>query len=260
MGFPDLTGPRSLALSASVGVASGNDGIYVNPAALAARKRYSVEAALLVDRRGSETTNRIFGGSVVDSLSSPVAAAFAYARAQEGDYEGNMWNLAVAGPIHDKLYLGVSGKFISAKGAQNVSAATGDAGLFFQVSDWVSVGAAGYNLVSIANDAVAPMGAGAGIAIGNDRTFQITADWRTDFERVGKTTNRYAAGAEVLLGQLVPVRVGWMLDEVLDTSWWSAGVGFVTRGGVALDLAYRQSFDQTSARTIAASLKLFLFQ
>ncbi len=260
-GIPDLTGPRALALSAAVGVASGNDAIYVNPAALAARKRYSVEAGLLVDRRGSVTANRFLGGSVADSLSAPVAAAFAYARADEGDYEGNMWNLAVAGPIHEKLYLGVSGKWISAKGVKNVSAATGDAGLFFQVSDWVSVGAAGYNLVTIANDAVAPMGAGAGIAVGNDRTFQITADWRTDLDRVpGKTANRYAVGAEVLLGEMVPVRAGWMLDEVLDTSWWSVGVGFVTRGGAALDLAYRQSLDETSARTIAASVKLFLFQ
>jgi hypothetical protein len=260
-GIPDLAGPRSLALSAAIGAASGNDGIYLNPGALAARKRYSIEASLLVDRRGADTTDRFIGGSIADSLSAPVTAAVAYARVQEGAYEGNVWNLAFAGPIHDKLFLGVSGKWISAKGLDNVSAATGDAGLFFQVSDWVSIGAAGYNLVPIGNEEVAPRGAGAGIALGNDRTVQVTADWRTDFDRVpGKSTNRYAAGAEVLLGRLVPVRAGWMRDEVLDTSWWSAGVGFVTQGGVAVDIGYRQSFDDSSARTIAASLKLFLFQ
>ncbi len=260
-GIPDLTGPRSLALSAAVGVASGNDGIYVNPGALAARKRYSAEAGLLVERRGADTANRFFGGSVVDSLSSPVAAGVAYTRAQEGAYEGNAWNLVVAGPIHEKLFLGVSGKWLSARGDKNVSAATGDAGLFWQVSDWVSVGAAGYNLVPINNAEVAPMGAGAGIAVGNDRTVQVTADWRTDLDRVpGKKANRYAAGAEVLLGRLVPVRAGWTRDEVLDTSWWSAGVGLVTKDGIALDLGYRQSFDEPSARTIAASLKVFLFQ
>ncbi len=42
-GLPDLVGPRSLALSASIGVAAGNEGIFVNPAAIAARRRYSIE-------------------------------------------------------------------------------------------------------------------------------------------------------------------------------------------------------------------------
>jgi hypothetical protein len=67
-------------------------------------------------------------------------------------------------------------------------------------------------------------------------------------------------GAEALLGELVPVRAGWMKDETLGGSWWSVGAGLVTRSGVALDIAYRQSIDDPSARTIAAALKLFLFQ
>ncbi len=129
------------------------------------------------------------------------------------------------------------------RGPQNTSAATVDAGVLWQVADLVSIGVAGYNLVPIGNDAVAPMGAGAGVALGNDRTLQVTGDWRTDFDRRGKTTNRYAAGAEVLLGRLVPLRAGWMKDETLDTRWWSIGAGLVTRNGVALDVGYRQSLD-----------------
>jgi hypothetical protein len=63
-----------------------------------------------------------------------------------------------------------------------------------------------------------------------------------------------------MLGQLVPVRAGWSRDETLGGSWWSAGAGLVTRGGVALDVGYRQSLSDASARTVAATLKLFLFQ
>ncbi len=260
-GVPDLTGPRSLGLSAGIGIAAGNDGIYVNPGAIAARKRYSVEAALLLDRRGADTVDQFVGGSVVDSQSSPVTAGVAYARASKGSYAGNLVNLAIAGPVYQKLFLGVSGKWLSLHGPKGVSAATADAGLFWQVSDWVSVGAAGYNLVSIDNAAVAPMAAGAGIAVGSDRSVQVTADWRTDLDRVpDRKTNRYAAGVEVLLGNLVPVRAGFVKDETLDTRWWSLGVGLVTREGVALDVGYRQSLDDPSARTIAAALKLFLFQ
>jgi hypothetical protein len=260
MGIPDVVGPRALALSSGTGVAASNEGIYLNPAAAGARRRYSVEALLLVDRRGADTSAEFVGGSVVDSLSGPVVGGLSYLRAQRGVYEGNMWHLMVGGPIAQDLHLGVAGKYLSVKGPKNVSAATADAGLFWQVTDIFSIGAAGYNLVAIANEVAAPRGAGAGIGLGNDRSFQVTGDWRGDFDRAGKTTNRYGAGVEVLLGNLIPVRAGWSRDETLATRWWSAGVGLVTQTGIALDVGYRQSLDDPSSRTIAATLKLFLFQ
>jgi hypothetical protein len=259
-GIPDLVGPRALALSSGMGIAASNEGMYLNPAAAGARKRYSIEALLLVDRRSSDTTAQFLGGSVVDSLSGPVAGGVSYLRSQRGEYQGNFWHVMLAGPIAKDLHLGIAGKYFSVKGPKNTSAATADASLFWQPVDGLSIGAAGYNLVPIANEAVAPRGAGAGVGIGSDRSFQVTADWRADFDRAGKTTNRYGAGLEVLLGNLVPLRAGWSRDETLDTKWWSIGAGLVTQTGVALDIAYRQSLDDASARTIAATFKVFLFQ
>jgi hypothetical protein len=160
--------------------------------------------------------------------------------------------------VAERFWLGVGGKYYSLHGQPNVSAATMDAGLLWQVAELVSIGVAGYNLVPIGNEAVAPAGAGAGFAVGTDRSFQVTGDWRADFDRRGKQANRWAAGAEALLGNLVPLRAGWMKDEVLGTTWWSAGAGLVTGSGVALDVGYRQSFDDPSARTFAASIKLFV--
>ena len=259
-GIPDLVGPRALALSSGIGIAASNEGIYMNPATAGARKRYSLEGLLLLDRRGADTTAQMVGGSVVDSLSGPVTGGLSYVRAQRGDFTGNVWHLLVSGPIVQDFHLGVAGKYLSVKGPKNTSAATVDAGIFWQVADIFSVGAAGYNLVPVANELVAPRGAGAGVGIGNDRSFQVTADWRADFDRAGKTTNRYGAGLEVLLGQLVPLRAGWSRDETLGTRWWSLGAGLVTQTGIALDVGYRQSLDDSTARTIAATLKVFLFQ
>jgi hypothetical protein len=258
-GIPDIVGARMLGLSAGIAAAGGNDGLYLNPGSIAARKRYTVEGGLLVDRRGSRTVDRFIGGSAVDSMSSPVSAGFAYHRAQEGVFTGNIFHGALAGPVSQGLFLGVGGKWFSVDGPRSSSAATVDAGVLWQVSELISVGGAGYNLVPIANEAIAPMGAGAGIAVGNDRSLQVTGDWRADFDRAGKTTNRYAAGVEVLVARLAPLRAGYMQDETLDTSWWSVGAGLVTQS-VALDVGYRQSLDAQAARTIAASLKLFLFQ
>lgn len=258
-GIPDLTGPRALGLSASVGAAGANEALLVNPAAIAARKRYSLETLGVIDRRGAETVGGWFGGSVVDSMSAPLAAGFGYLRAQEGADTGNLWTLALAGSLADRLYLGLAGKGFMLKGAHEVTAVTLDAGLFWQVADLLSIGATGYNLVPIAKDAVAPLGLGVGAAIGSDQGAQLTGEWRADFDRLGKTTNRYAAGAEVLLGKTFSLRAGFLEDGVLDTRWWSAGIGVAAASGVALDVGYRQSFDEASARMVAASLKLFLF-
>ena len=258
-GIPDLTGPRTLALSSGVGIANGNDGLFVNVASIAARRRYSIDALLLVDRRGADTVGQWYGSSVVDAISSPVTAAFAYARAQKGEYTGNEWHLALAGPVFDKLYLGVAGKYLALKGPRTTSAATVDAGLFWQVADYLSLGASGYNLMPIGNVAVGPRGVGAGIAVGSDQSFQLTADWRADLDRLDATKNRFGIGAEVLLGHLVPLRGGWLHDEVLDTDWWSLGAGIVARSGVALDIGYRQSVKDPAVRTIAASIRMFLF-
>ncbi len=259
-GLPDLVGARSLALSASIGAASSNEGIWVNPASVGARRRYSLETDVFVDRRGAETTARLYGGSIVDAISSPVAAGISYMRQDEGPYGGAAWEAVLSGPVARGFYLGVAGKYLSFHGAKNVSAGTVDAGVFWQVADQLSLGVAGYNLVSIDNPAVAPMGYGAGVAIGSDRSIQVTGDWRVDLDRAPKSTNTWAVGAEVLLGDLAPVRAGWMRDETLGGTWWSLGAGLVTKSGVSLDVGYRQSLQDPSARTLAAALKLFMFE
>ncbi len=268
-GIPDLAGARTLGLSSGVGSALGNEGLYLNPGALAVQRRYSVDAGVLFDRRGAATVDRFVGGSVVDSISAPMTAAVGYVNVGEGLYHGNFWTLGFAGPVVERFYLGATVKYLALAGPQEVRAATMDAGMLWQVADYVSVGAAGYNLVPIAKDLVAPRGVGAGIAIGTDRLFQITADWRADFDRgqltsttpdVRATKNRYGAGAELLLGDLVPLRGGFQVDEVLDTRWWSVGTGLVSKNGIALDVGYRQSVDAKTARQIAASLRVFMFQ
>lgn len=258
-GIPELTGPRALALAATAGVAGGNDAIFVNPAALGARKRYSVDALFFTDQREAGSAGRFFGGSVVDSMTSPMAAAFAYQRAAEGIYTGNLYHLALAAPLTEGLYLGAAGTWFDVEGPRPTSAATVDAGLFWQAARYLSVGAVGRNLVPIANEAIAPLGMAAGIAVGSDASLTVAAEWSAEFPEAGGTFNRWAGGVEYLLVRLVPLRAGFAWDEKLDTQWWSAGVGFVTRT-VALDAAYRQSIDATSARTIVVALRMFPFQ
>jgi hypothetical protein len=258
-GIPDLTGPRALALSATVGVAGGNDAVFENPAALGARRRYSVDALFFTEEREAGNAGRYYGGSVVDSMTGPVAAAFAYQYAADGEYTGSLYRLAISAPISEGLFLGAGTTYFDVDGPRPTGAASVDAGLFWQVARYVSVGAVGRNLVPIANEAIAPLGMAAGLAIGSDASLTVAGEWSAEFPEAGGTINRYAGGLEYLLVNMVPLRAGYVHDEKLDTQWWSAGAGFVTRT-VALDAAYRQSFDATSARTIVVALRFFPFQ
>ena len=257
-GIADFMTARTLGMAAGIGVAAGNEGIYVNPAAMAARRRYALEGMVLFDRRGADNVDRFYGASVVDSQTSALTAGVSYLRDQGLAYSGNAFHLALAGNLAESFHLGVTGKLFSLQGATSYQAANVDAGAFWQVTELLSLGFAGYNLVgSGSNKAVTPMGAGAGFAIGTDRILQLTGDWRADFDRGGKTTNRFAAGAEGLLASLVVLRAGFTRDETLSTNWWSVGVGLVNPSA-ALDVGYRQSTTDTSAREIAATLKLFV--
>jgi hypothetical protein len=198
---------------------------------------------------------------VVDALTSaPGALAFGYLRSLDSDQLGNLFLLDVAMPIASKVYLGGQARWLDVRGAERINAISADAGLYWEVSDLVAVGVAGYNLIPVGHEAAMPRGMGAGFSVGSDTSLKVSADWRGDFDRTGKSTNRYAAGAELFLGNMFPVRGGWVKDETLDTSWWSAGVGLIASSGVAIDGGYRQSIDDPKARTISVSIKVYFLE
>lgn len=262
-GIPDLVGARALGMAAYRGVASGNDGIFTNAAALAARRRYSIEGQWFLDRVGSATALQAFGASVVDSETGSVTGGFAYTRVPSGDYRGNLLHVAVAFPVAQGFFLGGTGKYLSldGPGGDQVRAGNVDAGAFWQAASMVSLGFAGYNLVSAGHrTTVQPRAIGGGIAIGDERRFHVAADWRGDFDRrPGGLTNLYAVGGELLLGDMFPVRGGYVRDETRNASFWSAGLGIVTSSGVAIDASFRQGIDRSDDRTFAIGLKLFVF-
>jgi hypothetical protein len=139
-----------------------------------------------------------------------------------------------------------------------VRAATFDASVFLPIGRLLSLGFSGYNLVDVNHPQQAPRGVGTGVAIGDDRRFHVTGDWRVDLDRRGKRTSAYAVGGEVLVGTYFPVRAGWQRDDTRDVEWYSAGIGIVSTAGAAIDLAYRQSARDSSDRMFAVGLKLYL--
>ena len=48
-----------------------------------------------------------------------------------------------------------------------------------------------------------------------------------------------------------------MRDELLHTSWWSAGAGLIGSDGFSIDVGYKQSIEASGAREMALSLRYF---
>jgi hypothetical protein len=259
MGIPDVVGARGLALGAYRGLAGGNDGIFANAAALAARRRYAVETQWLLDRAGSSNELQLLTGSVVDSEGS-VTGGFAYTRVFSGPWIGNLFHLPIAFPLGERFFMGVTGKYQSIDGPTNdqMRAANFDASAFWQPSSFFSLGGAVYNVLDAGHRFEQPRAYGAGAAIGDDRTFHLAVDWRGDTQRQGKLTSLFAVGGEVLVSDLVPLRAGYVNDDTRHASFWSAGAGVVSTSGVALDVAYRQCIERSDERIFAVGLKVFV--
>ncbi len=256
----DLEGARALAIAAYRGLPAGNDGIFLNPAALAVPKRYALELQFLQERLDGARSWEWAQASIVDSELSAVTAGVAFTRVFDGLSTGNLWHLALAAPVGGGLHAGATGKLLqlAAAGGRRSNAATVDAGVFWQLSRLIGLGVAGYNLVPIGDELQAPKSMGAGLSVGDDRRFHVAADWRGDWQRRGKISNAWMAGAEVLIGDLVPVRGGFLRDETRGGSFWSAGLGLVSGAGLALDLSYRQAIGFPRNFTVAVGLKIFL--
>jgi len=259
MGVPDVVGARGLALGAYRGMAGGNDSMFVNAAALAARRRYAVETQWLLDRAGSSNELQLLTGSVVDSEGS-VTGGFAYTRVFSGPWIGNLLHLPVAFPLVDRFFLGATGKWQSLDGpaSDQMRAANFDVSAFWQPSSLFSLGGAVYNVLAAGHRDQQPRAYGAGAAIGDDRTFLLAVDWRGDAQRQDHLTSLFAVGGEVLVSDLVPLRAGYVHDDTRHASFWSAGAGVVTTSGFAVDVAYRQCIERSDERILAVGLKLFV--
>ena len=253
----ELLSARTLAIGAARGLLLGNDGIWLNPAAMAARRRFAAEFQFQADQKSSTGNGTFYGLSAVDSETSSVAAGLAWTHVDLPASVGDRWNLGLATAIGKGVSLGVTGEYLVLYGAGRAKQGNVSAGLFWEASDFLTLGVAGTNLIPTGNEDLAPTGVGAGLAVGNDRLFHVTGDWGAKWDSSGKRFQTWAAGAEVLVADLIPLRAGWTRDEWRGGMWWSAGAGFVTSAGVALDVAYRQAIDGGNNRVLAAGLKVF---
>lgn len=278
-GYGELENPRTLAMGgASRAFGWSTSALNGNPANVAAQRVYHAEAF------GSYDTvpHRLqYGVSVIDGVTSKMAMGLQYMRstlgAESDPYQRSSSDLRMTGayPLGDRFLLGVTGRWLrvsqdgngplgvpplspsavsKGSGDTNASIYTFDAGLMLALSEGLRIGAVGYNLT-------APKGGLAPLMLGGAIGFRA-GDFTLEADVVGVDKSywgsswkaRYQGGAEYLVADRYPIRLGYVYDTGAKRSSLSAGLGYVERQ-FAFDVGFRGDL---SAPDVAGKAMVFV--
>jgi hypothetical protein len=177
-----------------------------------------------------------------------------------------------------------------------LNAVTADVGALSQIPGGISLAAVGYNLVPLRTNpsSFVPVSAGFAAAVdlgplsalifGGQPQFgpvptaagvpmqrswggargpldglTLSFDWLLNFETLQGTKSRLSGGLEWLLGETVPIRLGYLWNEATDDHRVSVGLGVIVPY-FGLDVAYQQGVVPTKLdeRLLSFALKGFL--
>ncbi|MFO0760903.1 MAG: hypothetical protein U0359_30785 [Byssovorax sp.] len=282
-------GENETARSAAMGGAlralgNGTTGVFLNPASMVQSRVYHIEANAQFT---PETTRAVFGGVVVDSVTSRLAGAAAI----NGGFmdscgvDRSMLDVrsAIAYPIGDRLLLGVGGRYLKATQTPHLSpfgeadpvagglvdpaaspptrfallnTFTFDVGLSVRITDGLYVAALGQNL-TYPNTGLLPTMVGGGLGYGN-QNLTVEVDGLADFNSWGKPTGRFMAGAEYLLVDHVPLRLGFRYDQGNKIGTMiSGGTGYIGQS-FSIEASVKRSLTNPGATALLFSVAYFL--
>lgn len=239
------TGSRASSISTSA--------LAYNPAALVVGRLYHIEAA--IDYM-PEFDAVALGGAVVDSATAKVGAGFALRGFLSGDegLGGIDGRLALAFPFSDAISLGVAGRYISITHDDEVPSATAgktvitttelaqgftmDASFRIAPSPMIHLELAAYNFIN-QRSAQVPIIVGTSVALVPNAMATIGVDFLADMTSYDSPTYSIGGGGELLLGNSVPVRAGYMVDVERALHMVTAGIGYTDRM-VGFDLSLQQ--------------------
>lgn len=234
--------------------ATGINAVAYNPANLPLVPLYHLEGYAAYFP-GSGTVS--FGSAVADSITNRLAAGIS-ARAifggADGDdeshhYRGYDGRLSLGFPLSDRIAIGLSGRYMQFRsrarntagervGSTNLRAFTLDAAARVTPLEGLHVSAIGYNLLRT-DSPLAPLQLGGGVSYTIREVVTLAGDAFADLTTFDETRVIFGAGAEVLLGEKIPLRVGYRRDDGRGLDQITAALGYVDRQ-LGADLALRQ--------------------
>lgn len=270
----DILNARPLALGgASRANCPSNASLYLNPAGMAVGRLYHVETLY-----GYVPTlnTHIAGGSVIDSVTSPVAMglSFNYVATDPDGIDRNEYDvrLSAAYYISNFLALGLSlkymysdqegngplessGNLFRGNGDELLNTVTVDVGAILTIGQHFRLAVVGYNLTNT-ESLSAPLTVGYGLAVSLS-SLLIAGDATMDFTTRDDITWRAMGGIEYLLADNWPIRLGYRWEQVRNTHSISGGFGYISsRFGVELSLLQDVAGERLNS-SLVLSLRYF---
>lgn len=250
----DLMQARNYSMAGAYrALAYGTEAIGGNPASIGVFPRYQIELGGAWDVTGKSAQASV---AVLDSVSSPLAMGLSYNLVSFGQATArrtaHVNTVAMGLPIvQNLLWFGGSGRHLVMSGAAQANAITADAGLVLKLLEGLYAGIAAHNFIPTGHrELAAYYSASAGWMMG---VFGVAADLRADFRSGTGPLYAISVGAEYVVGNFMPLRVGYEFDDIGLAQHVGAGIGFLSAGGT-IDLAYRHDLSGPG-RMVALSVR-----
>jgi len=271
---------RSIGMGGAMrGIADGVDALYVNPAGMSMKKRYVIDGGYSWTQDANAHRP---GAAIMDSATTSVAAGASYnfeRRFNSGQLDVHRINFALAYNIGGFLGIGATFKYLDATRvaydkifdpntaapranitpypAQRILSFSGDVSAMLTPIQYFSIAISGHNLIPNPVWAeLTPLGMGMAAAV-HVAGLEVDFDAVIDFTTLKKAAVRYHFGAEYAIAGMVPLRAGFIHDDVGFDNFWSFGAGF-RHPSFGIDFGYRQSIARPENRTIAFGVQYYM--
>jgi len=258
----EVTGIRAMGMGeAFTALPAGSGALTLNPAGISALHMYNIETSYAHD---TSTGVNALHVSVTDGKSNMrLGGGIGYSfrtssrNAELSNFTGHDLYGALSFPVVPEwLIVGATVHYLdySLGGDDYAKGVTMDAGLLLSMGDFVSFGHSTRNILSI-DGHNRNLESRFGLNV-HAYQFSVGFDTVLDFGSE-ETAVGWAAGAEVLLMQMVPLRLGYQRNGALDQQHISAGAGYRSEviGG---DLLFRQELGESDRRMLGFALNVYL--
>jgi hypothetical protein len=230
--------------------ATGTSAVAYNPANLPIERLYLIESMF-----GYIPNERAFavGGAVADSITNKLAAGTAFRGVfGNGDRNFSGWDgrVSLGMPVLRQLSLGVSGRYVRLHAddrteddqpvGEHVKGFTVDAAVTVTPLEGFHISVLAYNLVNL-RSSLAPQRVGGGVSYQFRDVFQVGVDTLVDLSTFDHASVVIGGGAEYVLADVVPLRLGFQEDTGRHMGTLTAGVGY-RHPKFGVDLSLRQDF------------------
>lgn len=256
---------------------SGTTAMFLNPANLAEVPAYHLQGvAQLIPEAARQAYGAVIMDSITNKLAGGVSVVGGFINPDGIDRQSLDIRVGLAYPIADRLLIGITGRYLRATqlgagpfgdsvfsgGLEDgegrhpfVSIPTFDAGLTIKITQGLALSVVGTSL-TYPNHGVLPTTVGGGIGYSGSG-LTIEADALGDFTTWGRPTLRAMAGAEYVIAERFPVRLGYRFDEGVEQHSLSGGFGYVTRE-FSVEASVRRALDERGPTTVVFGIAYFL--